>query len=299
VCYTPQVYLKDVLSALLAVAQPEVPKQASVNKPKGSKKGKGREQAGETKTPTVVSRNHVLSLFELSPSILHSRNVPCVERFIAHQHLYELPPREERVQMLEARMEQQENAVASTSKTPITAELPLSAVSVPNAADSLSSATNAAATASGSGSTVKISDSTNSMIPTKSDLTASPAGKTKDLAFELFPELPSSAKPNVLANGASSPLKKQFMPNGEERNGNAATVPEGLQASKPNTPVVNTGNTGPAKDTSTKESSASKARKELQRGRFGIWKLLTGILEGSAGNQNMQGNLRFQHSSVL
>lgn len=293
---------------MLDVASAESAKQPTGAKAKAGKKGKAKVQAD--KTPSSVTRDHMLSLLELSPSVLHSNHVASVEKFVAHQHLYELPPREERVHMLEERLEQQNwvLAAASSSKTPATATFP-----------PLPSASSVAITAPGSpskdakaipndGSTspqrkngMEVDSATRQLIPPPS------AGKAKDLAFELFPEIPAPAKAGDSTSGPVGSAKKRKKQkigdesgsSDEETTGPPAAIATSASASLPK--AADTAVAATAKETTGKEKNTTeKAKKELQRGRFGIWKLLTGILEGSStGNQNMQSGHRFQHQSVM
>lgn len=300
-----QVYMKDVLSALLEVASADSAKEVSATTMKGkSNKKKAKAKQVAEQALSTVNRNHLLSLFELQPSVLHSNHVASVDKFVAHQHLYDLPPREERVHKLEERLEFQMNALtASTSKTPATstvASFPPPAVHDPAEV-----------------SPFKAGPSTepmqNASLPSPSKLngmdidnTAAPplsAGKSKDLAFELFPEIPATAsgtegkqkgkvgESHALTGGAENEPPLTAAP---------ATVEQVDQKPVENAAVdISKDGFGKEKDKEKEKGNVDKAKKELQRGRFGIWKLLTGILEGTSGNQNMQSSHRFQHQSVM
>lgn len=298
--------MKDILASLLEVASADNVKSQSPTKTKGGKKGKARANEQADKTPFTVTRDHPLSMFELSPSILRSTHVASVEKFIAHQHLYELPPREERVHMLEERLEQQNKVLATvtSSKTPATAVFP----SLPAALTAPASPNKEAPTGIKTG----ITSPTRASGMDFDKVTvheASSYGKAKDLAFELFPEIPASTKSSEAAPGPSSPVKKQKkVKNGNESGSSGDETEIPLAASIPSVPVAAPAVNKPAditapsaKDTAGKEKNTTeKAKKESQRGRFGIWKLLGGILEGgTGGSQPMQSNHRFQHQSVM
>lgn len=301
---TMQVYLKDMLAALLEVASADKAKQSSVTKATRGKKGKAKAKQQAESTPSTVTRDHILSLFELSPFRLRSSHVASVEKFIAHQHLYDLPPREERVHMLEERLEQQSKILttASSSKTPATATAPTF-----SAAFTAPASPNKEAPESSNKAGVSPTRD-NGIDAGNVDAQGTPVGKAKDLAFELFPESPAQAKANATGNaGFASPVKKQKKgKHGEESgsSGDEHEIPLAATASSAAALALTrpVDSSGPAvKDASGKEKNTSeKAKKELQRGRFGIWKLLTGILEGSTtGNQGVQSNHRFQHQSVM
>lgn len=252
----------------------------------------------------------MLSLLELSPSILHSTHIASVEKFVAHQHLYELPSPEERAQMLEMRLEQQINAnSASTSKVPLPAPLPSTstATTLPE-----SSATGAEGLqAKDSDLQVNITavsperpaqgDDGMDAEDVKPPQTARPP-LMRNLESELFPELPKSA-PAILGLDTASIVKatkkaKKFNKGGADGDDSASS---GDENEVPPTPAIAERSSDGllAKDADSKENAANKAKKDISRGRFGLWKLLTGLLEGSTGSQNMQSNLRFQHQSVL
>lgn len=293
-----QVYMKDVLSALLEVASASSAKQTSAAKAKGSKKGKAKQQAD--KEPHAITRDHLLSLFELSPSVLHSTRVASVEKFIAHQHLYELPPREERVHKLEERQEQQIAALmASVSKDSTSA----AHSSVPSAsmlppASSVKEVSNELQSAE--------SKQVDNTAPVKVPQPSLSPEKSKDLVLELFPEV--SADDKAGSNGlAGAPSKKKRTiteETGSSGDENEAPLAANAVPAAGSTTKQDESAGGPAKEQSSKEkekekNNLEKNKKEIQRGRFGIWKLLTGILEGSAGNPNMQSSHRFQHQSVM
>lgn len=297
-----QVYMKDVLSALLEVASADSAKQASSKAMKGKSNEKAKAKQVAEQSLSTVTRNHLLSLFELQPSVLHSNHVASVDKFVAHQHLYDLPPREERVHKLEERLEFQMNALtASTSKTPATstaASFPPSAV--------LDTA---------EVSPVKAGPSEEPMqsasLPSPSKLngmdidnTAAPppsTGKSKDLAFELFPEIPATASGTEGKQRGKAGEAHASTGGGESEPPLTAaptTAEHADQKPIENSVVISKDGSGREKDKEKEKGNVDKAKKELQRGRFGIWKLLTGILEGTSGNQNMQSSHRFQHQSV-
>lgn len=263
---------------------------------KAGKKGKAKTD----KSPSTITGKHVLSLFELYPSVLRSSRVASVEKFIAHQHLYNLPAREERVQMLEERFEQQNKVLSiSASKSPATGTSASLSLATSQPPSSPIKDTSASIDKNG------ISPTRNKGIELEGSSSHPPlsAGKTKDLAFELFPEITAANKSNSVGDNAASPVKKQKKEKTADESGSSGDeneVPLARTAGSVTAPRAgDTGaSTSRSKEVVAKEKLASeRLKKELQRGRFGIWKLLTGILEGgTAGNQSSH---RFQNQSVM
>lgn len=202
----------------------------------------------------------MLDLLDNAPSQLHSAQLGSIERFVAHQHLYNLSPPKNRVRHLEKSMQERKAAAESKESRRVRQEaLAASRVKEEKEYDD---------------DIVMLSE-TRPNASTATQETSADVTMDASLEAELFPELPPAAKND------GQLLKKPKAPIID-----ITSSEDEIELSK----LVNVKAQPKKEDTTSEKENKKKAKgKEAEdkpeRGRFGVWKLLSSILDAHAPGQ--------------
>ena len=244
--------MKDIIRALIAqtVATAE---QATAT----------TSQPASAAEPTTITKDNMLELLEASPSILHTAQLGSVERFFAHQHLHNLSPPKNRVRRLEKNLSIKK-AAAEAKETRRLKER--EGPAVPSVK-------------------VEREDDEDIVMLSDSQHTKGLSGLSRPngsqyvimdalLESELFPELPPTAKPE------GTPTRKLKAPIID-----ITSSEDEIELSK----LVNSKPKAAKEEANGKDSKKKGKGKEVEdkpeRGRFGVWKLLSSILEAHSPGQ--------------
>lgn len=241
--------MKDLLTALVGCAP-----QAAQADPV--------ESSTIPSQPLTLTKDNLLDLLGAQPTVLHTSQLGSVERFFAHQHLYSLPPPTARVRKLERNVQQRAASLREKEGSRTTKSRAFQGgVSDQNDGDVDMDLLSRGATSQNMNQDMSMDGS---------------------LEAELFPDLPASEKSD------SQVPRKPKAPVID-----ISSSEDEIELSK----LVNTkaSSSGQPKQegSSTREESNGKNYKgkgreveeKPEKGRLGVWKLLSGILEAHAPGQ--------------
>lgn len=247
-----QAYLKDLLAALVAVTPT----------PAGAPDGTSNSETSAKELLQTITKGNLLDLFETAPSCLHAPQIGSVERFMAHQHLYDLPPPALRARRLDKSLRARVAAAEDTKG----ARHETANAEVKEEEDGEED---------GDANMEASSRHAPSLQQQAPD-----SGPTGWLEASLFPELPPSDK------SESQGLKKAKAPiidisSSEDEIELSKLV--NTKVPKPKKEDDGDGSRGGAGEPSVRgRGKVSEVNEEPGKGRFGVWKLLSGILEANA-----------------
>lgn len=324
-----QTYLKNILAALV-----ESTRSVSYHEDSQpiDKQGSSRitTLTSSRRPPTPIGRDQVLALFEMSPGLLHSAHLASVERFYAHQYLYDVPSKEAQLEarrsaqisMHEHRVAYKERAKEEKTRLRLLATrkreqeaaykldsnregLEAASHSTHRGAGGLDNSTNAVSSPLRKTAAVVNKDE-NGSNASRSGKQAS--GPTIDLEASLFPELAATAtsasttaatnNENIKAHpvtGMTNSVKKKdgarrkmCLRESDDDGGNTSAEEDGsAQVSKAieerNATLAAIDNAltlpGLSEKQDAKERTAQLDREREDRGRFGLFQLLSGLLD--------------------
>ena len=287
-----QTYMRDLVSALVAV----VPAH--------------HRNTSSTK-PAVIGRDRVSALLDMSPALLHSAHLGSVERFFAHESLQNVPDRGDQLDkrfvlregMETVKMQHKERVKEDRErrKRAIAAEngdasqtVPVQPVAPLQINGSVKTSTTGVAQPSPLRRVLTIpTDGRGRPIKTEgTDARMSTSPVRADLQTELFPEVaaalataPSSSVPTAVKKAGTVKTRnmhKRVIRESDDEGGAASSDEDvdtrPVRSQKPDTPTDNIS----ASPTKEKRSVFEKERDD--RGRFGVWRVLTGILDAHLGH---------------